>query len=154
MSSVKIKDRHKHLISLVRDNWVRLFWAMGCMLVIAACTSATAFLVKPILDDIFFKKDIAMLRIIPLAVILIYLIRGVGYYGQEYLMNYVGESIIRRLRNSLYDRIQDLPLSFFQREKTGVLMSRITNDVNIIKAMVSTAVTSSLRDVFTVIGLT
>ncbi len=154
ISSVKIKDRHKHLISLVRDNWVRLSWAMGCMLVIAACTSATAFLVKPILDDIFFKKDIAMLRIIPLAVILIYLIRGVGYYGQEYLMNYVGESIIRRLRNSLYDRIQDLPLSFFQREKTGVLMSRITNDVNIIKAMVSTAVTSSLRDVFTVIGLT
>ena len=127
---------------------------MGCMLVIATCTSATAFLVKPVLDDIFFKKNIFMLKLIPLAVILIYFLRGAGYYGQEYLMNYVGQRIIRTLRDSLYDHIQDLPLSFFQDEKTGVLMSRITNDVNIIKTMVSTAVTGSLRDAFTIVGLT
>lgn len=69
-------------------------------------------------------------------------------------MNYVGEDIIRRLRNQLYDRIQDLPLAFFQKERTGTLMSRITNDVNILKAMVSSAVTGSLRDASTIIGLT
>lgn len=149
-----VKKHHWHLLSLIQDNWGKLFLAMGCMLVVATSTSATAFLVKPVLDDIFFKKDIVMLKVIPLVVILIYFLRGAGYYGQEYLMNYVGESIIRRLRNNLYDRIQDLPLSFFQKEKTGVLISRITNDVNIIKAMVSTAVTGSLRDVFTIVGLT
>jgi subfamily B ATP-binding cassette protein MsbA len=82
------------------------------------------------------------------------LIKGVGSYGQEYFMNYVGEDIIRRLRNRLYDRIQDLPLAFFQKERTGTLMSRITNDVNILKAMVSSAVTGSLRDASTIIGLT
>ncbi len=124
------------------------------MLVIAACTAATAFLVKPVLDDIFFKKDVQMLKIIPLAVILIYFLRGACHFGQAYLMNYVGESIIRGLRDSLYNRIQDLPLSFFHRERTGVLMSRITNDVNIVKAMVSTAVTGGLRDCFTIVGLT
>ncbi len=149
-----IRSRHRELGSLVRDQSLRLFMAMGCMLLIAGSTSASAFLVKPVLDDIFFKKDVVMLRIIPAVVILIYFLRGVGYYGNSYLMNYVGESIIRRLRNRLYDKIQDLSLSFFQEEKTGVLMSRITNDVNIIKAMVSTAVTSALRDVFTIIGLT
>ena len=69
-------------------------------------------------------------------------------------MNYVGEGIIRQLRNQLYNRIQDLPLAFFHREKTGVLMSRITNDVNILKSMVSTAVTSSMRDMATIVGLT
>ncbi len=144
----------KRLLVLVRAHWVRLLAAMGCMLVIAACTAATAFLVKPVLDDIFFKKDVQMLRIIPLAVILIYFLRGACYFGQAYLMNYVGESIIRGLRDSLYNRIQDLPLSFFHRERTGVLMSRITNDVNIVKAMVSTAVTGGLRDCFTIVGLT
>ena len=128
--------------------------AMLCMLVMAAATSATAFLVKPVLDDIFFNKNIQMLTLIPVAVIVIYLLRGLGMYGQEYLMSYVGQGIIRRLRNMLYDHIQDLPLSFFHAEKTGVLMSRITNDVNIIKSMVSTAVTSVLRDCFTIIGLT
>mgnify|MGYP006285402419 FL=1 len=149
-----IRSRHRELGSLVRDQSLRLFMAMGCMLLIAGSTSASAFLVKPVLDDIFFQKDVVMLRVIPAVVILIYFLRGVGYYGNAYLMNYVGESIIRRLRNRLYDKIQDLSLSFFQEEKTGVLMSRITNDVNIIKAMVSTAVTSALRDVFTIIGLT
>jgi len=127
---------------------------MLCMLVIAAASSATAFLVKPVLDDIFFNKNTTMLKLIPLAVVVIYLLRGLGMYGQDYLMNYVGESIIQHLRNDLYARIQDLPIAFFHREKTGVLMSRITNDVNIIKTMVSTAVTGSLKDSFTVIGLT
>jgi len=95
-----------------------------------------------------------MLKIIPLVVILIYFLRGLGMYGQDYLMNYVGENIIKDLRNDLYNCIQDLPIAFFHKEQTGVLMSRITNDVNIIKTMVSTAVTGSLKDSFTIVGLT
>ncbi|GBC60067.1 ABC transporter permease [Desulfonema ishimotonii] len=154
MEKNRIKTRHKRLLSMVRENWLRLLAAMGCMAVIAVTTSATAFMVKPVLDDIFFNKDQKMLMVIPVAVIFIYFLRGIGTYGQEYLMNYVGQGIIRQLRNMLYDRIQDLPLSFFQAEKTGVLMSRITNDVSIIKQMVSSSVTSVLRDVFTIIGLT
>jgi ATP-binding cassette, subfamily B, bacterial MsbA len=154
MFKIKLKDRHKRILSLIKENKLRLFLAMLCMLVIAAASSATAFLVKPVLDDIFFSKNITMLKIIPVVVVVIYFLRGLGMYGQEYLMNYVGESIIQHLRNALYDRIQDLSISFFHREKTGVLMSRITNDVNIIKTMVSTAVTGSLKDTFTIIGLT
>jgi subfamily B ATP-binding cassette protein MsbA len=154
MNKFVIKDRHKHLLAMIRKNWARLAAAMGCMIVIAVTTSATAFLVKPVLDDIFFNRDQKMLMLIPMAVVVIYFLRGVGTYGQDYLMNYAGESVIRQLRNTLYNRIQDLPLSFFQEEKTGVLMSRITNDVNIIKDMVSTSVTSLLRDIFTIVGLT
>ena len=154
MFKIKLKDRHKRILFLIKENKFRLFLAMICMLIIAAASSATAFLVKPVLDDIFFNKNTTMLKLIPIAVVAIYLLRGLGMYGQDYLMNYVGERIIQNLRNDLYDRIQDLPIAFFHREKTGVLMSRITNDVNIIKTMVSTAVTGSLKDSFTVIGLT
>jgi len=148
-----IKDRHRSLLLLIKDQWLRLFLSMICMLVIAGARSAIPFLIKPVVDDIFINKDIGMLKLIPLAVITIYLVLGFAMYWQEYLMNYVGQNIIRRLRNRLYDRIQDLPLSFFHREKTGVLISRVTNDVNIIKNMVSSAVTGSLKDFFTVIGL-
>jgi subfamily B ATP-binding cassette protein MsbA len=154
MFKLKLKDRHKRLLALIKENKLRLFLAMVCMLVIAVASSATAFLVKPVLDDIFFNKDTTMLKIIPLVVILIYFLRGLGMYGQDYLMNYVGENIIKDLRNDLYNRIQDLPIAFFHKEQTGVLMSRITNDVNIIKTMVSTAVTGSLKDSFTIVGLT
>jgi len=148
------RKRHRRLAAMVKKNWVRLALSMGCMLVMAGAASATAFLVKPVLDDIFFKKDMVMLKLIPMAIIIVYFLNGLSRYGEEYLMNHVGESIIRELRDQLYARIQDLPLSFFQEEKTGALMSRITNDVHIIKNMVSTAVTSSLRDIFTIIGLT
>jgi subfamily B ATP-binding cassette protein MsbA len=152
--TIKLSDRHRRLIALIKDNWFRLFLAMGFSLLVSVSTAVSAYLIKPAIDDIFFKNDIKMLMVIPVIVIFIYVLRGVGMYGQEYLMNYVGESIIRRLRNSLYDHIQDMSLSFFQEEKTGVLMSRITYDVYIIKAMVSTAVTGAIRDCFTIIGLT
>ena len=82
-----LKNRHRHLLSLIKENWIHLFLAMVCMLVVAASSAATAFLVKPALDDIFFKKNEAMLKLIPLAVIIIYLLRGLGMYTQEYLMN-------------------------------------------------------------------
>ncbi len=149
-----LKERHRRLIVMVKANWVRLAFSMGCMLIMAGATSATAFLVKPVIDGIFLRKDMVMLKLLPLAVIVVYFVNGLSRYGEEYLMNHVGESIIRELRDKLYERIQELSLAFFQEEKTGTLMSRITNDVHIIKTMVSTAVTSSLKDSFTIVGLT
>ena len=112
------------------------------------------YLIKPVIDDIFINKDTNGLFLMPLLVIFIFMINGLGRYGQDYFMNFVGEDIIRRLRNQLYDNVQDLPLAFFQKERTGALMSRITNDVNILKTMVSTAVTGSLRDIASILGLT
>jgi subfamily B ATP-binding cassette protein MsbA len=149
-----LNSRHQRLVMLVKDKMGCLLLAMACMAIVAATSSATAFLVKPAIDDIFVQKNVKMLRLVPLAVIIVYLLRGLATYAHRYLMNYVGQSIIRRLRNQLYNHILDLPLAFFQREKTGVLMSRITSDVNIVKAMVSEAVTSLLRDFFTIVGLT
>ncbi|MES0446847.1 MAG: ABC transporter ATP-binding protein, partial [Desulfobacterales bacterium] len=148
-----IRDRHRRLLILIKDQWFRLFIAMVCMLVMAGSRSAIALLVKPVIDDVFVNKDFRMLMLIPLAVSTMFFILGIAMYFQEYLMNYVGQNIVRQLRDGLYERIQDLPISFFQREKTGVLMSRVTNDVNVIKNMVSSVVTGSLRDIFTIIGL-
>lgn len=139
---------------LIKDKWLRLSFAMGCMMVVGLSTSATAFLIKPILDDVFFKQDARMLKIIPVAIVIIYFLRGIAYYCQVYLMSYVGQSIITSLRNTLFSKIQDLSLSFFYEEKTGALMSRVTNDVNIIKEMVSNAVTGALKDSFTIVCLT
>ncbi len=154
MPRFKFTARHRQLLGLIKNQRLKLAGGMLCMLVLAASTSASAFLVKPVMDDIFVNKNSKLLMIIPLAVVLLYLLRGAGMYGKEYLMSYVGQEIIMQLRCLLYEKIQSLPLSFFHSERTGVLMSRITNDVNIVREMVSTAVTSALRDVFTIIGLT
>ncbi len=149
----EIKDRHKQIFSMIKDHRFIFYLAVFCMLIDACGTSLAAYLIKPAMDDVFINKDELMLIVIPVIIVFVYLFRALAMFGQEYLMSYIGQNIIRQCRNMLYDRIQDLPVSFFQKEKTGVLMARITNDVNIIKNMVSVVVTGSLRDSFTLIGL-
>ncbi len=151
---IKLRKRHRHIFALIKKNVGRLVLAGCCSLMVSGATTAMGYLIKPVIDEIFVNKDTTGLFLLPLVIVAVFLMKGLGGYGQEYFMNYVGQDIIRRLRNQLYDRIQDLPLSFFQKERTGTLMSRITNDVNILRAMVSNAVTSSLRDASTIIGLT
>jgi len=153
LSKQVIQKRNRQLLAYIKDQWGKLTLAMICMVVVAGTTSATAFIVKPVLDDVFLNKNEFMLKLMPLLIMLIYTLRGAGMYGQEFLMQYVGETIIKRLRSNLYDRIIDLPLAFFHLQKTGGLMSRITYDVNIIKTMISQAITGALRDVFTIAGL-
>ncbi|RPJ81148.1 MAG: ABC transporter ATP-binding protein, partial [Deltaproteobacteria bacterium] len=150
----QLKNRHKVLISMIKENKFRLFLATCCMITVAGTQALAAYLIEPALDDIFVNKDTVMLTWIPLAILIVFFLRGLGMYGQSYFMSYVGEGIIRQLRDMLYKRITDLPLSFFYQEKTGVLMSRLTNDVNIIKNMVSNAVTGAMHDFFKILFLT
>jgi len=144
--------RQKKIIELVTAHWKRLALASLCMVVVAGANGAMALLVKPVMDDIFIAKNKEMLLLIPGLAILIFFLKGAGSYGSEYLMNYIGERIIRYFRDSLYEKITDLPIDFIHKEKTGALMSRITNDVNIVKGMVSTAVISLFRDSFSVVA--
>ena len=149
----ELTRRNKEILSLIKDSRVRLFVAAVCSAMVAAMTAATAYLVKPAVEKIFEQKDSQMLVLIPVVIVAVFAIKGIAAYGSGYLLSYVGQNIIRRMRNRLYNHIQDLPLAFFQREKTGDLMSRITNDVAIISSMFSSAVTGSIRDGFTIIGL-
>ncbi|MGD9331784.1 MAG: ABC transporter ATP-binding protein [Desulfobacterales bacterium] len=148
-----LKPRHRKLMAIIKVYWPTLLLAGICMMIVAAGEAATAWLMKPAVDDIIINRDQAMLMLIPVVIMAVYLIKGAAMYLQGYLMNRVGRSIIREFRDRLYDHIHDLPLSFFHSEKTGVLMSRIIHDVNIIRAMVSTAVTGALRDACSVAAL-
>jgi ATP-binding cassette, subfamily B, bacterial MsbA len=145
-------SRRRKIMDLVLQHRLYLIVAAFCMIVVAASNGAMAFLVKPVIDDIFVAKDREMLMLIPALAVLVFLLKGLGTFGSEYLMNFIGERIIRFFREALYDRITDLPLAFIHKEKTGALMSRITNDVNIVKGMVSTAVVNIFRDFFSIIA--
>ncbi len=144
--------RREKIIGLILSHWKRLVLAALCMVVVAGANGAMALLVKPVMDDIFIAKNKEMLLLIPGLAIFVFFLKGAGSYGSEYLMNYIGQRIIRHFRDSLYEKITDLPIKFIHTEKTGVLMSRITNDVNIIKGMVSTAVITLFRDSFSVVA--
>ncbi|MCD4742864.1 MAG: ABC transporter ATP-binding protein/permease [Desulfobacteraceae bacterium] len=150
----RLTKRQKHIFNIVAGYWKWLLVGMGCSLVGAASASATAYLVKPLLDDIFMKKDATMLLILPGLILIVALIKGIASYGREYFMKYVGLSVTRDLRDLLYSKIINLPLQFFHEEKVGVLMSRITYDVETVKNVVSSAIAEVISDVLTLIGLT
>ncbi|MCX7981285.1 MAG: lipid A export permease/ATP-binding protein MsbA [Syntrophales bacterium] len=146
-------ETFKRLLKLAKPHFKRFIIALLCMLVVGITTSALAYLVKPALDEIFLKKNVHMLIWIPVAIVTLYLLKGSASYMQARLMQYIGLRIITDLRNELYRRIQMQSLSFFSRYPTGVLMSRITNDVGTIQGAVSEAVTSLFKDSFTILGL-
>jgi ATP-binding cassette, subfamily B, bacterial MsbA len=123
------------------------------MLGVSGITALIAFLIKPALDDIFFAKRLDMLYILPPLVIVLYFFKGLFFYTHEYMMNYVGGMIITQLRDALFRQYMALPQAFFDRIATGLLISRVTYDVNILQSSVSTVVTNLLKDIFTIIGL-
>ena len=147
------KKSYSTIIKLILSYKGWLAMAMVCMVVVAASTSGFAYLIKHVMDDIFGQKNVRMLHLLPVVIMVIYFLKNIATFGQAYFMNYVGNRIVRDLQNILFAHMMTLSISYFYKEKTGVLMSRVTYDVSIIKNMVSTSVTGALKDTFTIIGL-
>ena len=120
--------------------------AMICMIIVASMAGAQAYMVKPLLDEIFVNRDRTMLIAVPLIILAIFLVKGIFYYTYNYLLEKVGQSVIRDLRNVLYSHIQSLPLSFFHKKPTGELISRIISDVTLIQGAVSNILVGILKD--------
>src|SRR2546430_8788707 len=116
-------------------------------LVVAAMEGAIAWLVKPAMDDIFIKRDLTMLRMLPLLLFGAYLLKGAARYGQSYLMAAVGDRRIATLRRALYLHIQTMPLSFFSDRHSADLMSRVITDVNRLARVSSTVLVMVVRQV-------
>jgi subfamily B ATP-binding cassette protein MsbA len=131
----------------------RLVIAGICMIGIAILTSALAYLVKPAMDEIFLQKDAAKLILIPLGMALVYVLKGICDFGQYYLMSFVGQSVIRDLREQMFAKLEDMSVGFFVRHSTGELLSRMNNDVSLVQGAMTNAVQGILRDSVTVVAL-
>jgi len=144
---------YRRMLAYVRPYLPRLLLAMLFMVVVSGFQGAVAFLVKPVLDDIFINKDGGRLALIPLLVLAVYLFKGFFEFAQSYLMNGVGQRVIRDIRDHLYRHLQSLSLAFYMRHPTGVLMSRVTNDVGLMQGAVTSAVTGLIKDSFSSVFL-
>jgi ATP-binding cassette, subfamily B, bacterial MsbA len=144
---------YRRLIPYVVPHWKKIALAIVCSLPLSLCTAGIAYLVKPALDEVFIKKDLRMLVLIPVAILALYTTKGVLAYIYNYLLGYTGNRIITDFRISLYEHLQGLSCAYFSRNPTGVIMSRLTNDVNMIQSSINTDVTDIFKETFTVIGL-
>ncbi len=131
----------------------RLSLAMVGMVAVGGFNALQAYMVQPLLDEIFYKHDARMLNLLPLGLLLVFFVKGLFYFMYSFLLEKVGQSVIRDLRNRVYAHLNALPLSFFHRTPTGELISRIINDVSMLQGAVSHALIHLLRDFFSVLGL-
>jgi ATP-binding cassette, subfamily B, bacterial MsbA len=125
---------------------------LGTILV-SSGTAGSAYIIKPLLDDIFVNKDEVMLSIIPLIIIVLYTGKGIGRYMQSFYISYIGQDIIRRVRDKFLSHILNLDLLFFNNNHSGELISRITNDINRIQSAVSSQIARIIQEFITIFAL-
>jgi subfamily B ATP-binding cassette protein MsbA len=144
---------YRRLLSFIRPYRMKLVLSLILTTIVAAAMPAIALLVKYVMDKVFIAKDQFWLILLASAVIVIYLIKSICDYFSYYNMNDVGQSVIRDIRDRLYNHIQTLSMPYFIRTPTGTLISRITNDVNMVQLSVTESVTEFIRQTLTLIGL-
>jgi subfamily B ATP-binding cassette protein MsbA len=126
---------------------------MICMLGYSSTNGVMPFLVQYVFDDIFARKDQNALFYFPFLIIGVFAFRGLMNFGQSYLTDYVGLRIVNDLRNALNRHLQTLSLSFFHRHPTGTLISRVNNDVALVRGALTDSVASLIRDTMSLIVL-
>ncbi len=146
-------QNYRRLLRYLIPLWPQLLISVLCMIVFALLTAAVAFLVQPALDDIFINKDAAMLKLLPVALITIFALKGVVNFFQTYYTGYVGSRIITTIREEVYFHIQSLSLSFFTSIPSGALTSRIIYDVAMVQRAVSNVIAGLLKELITALGL-
>ena len=156
-AATQVNSTRALMLRLVRESirpyliWIIL--ALGCMAIVAAATATSAWLMKPVINEVFFEKNKALLWIISLAVFFTFTIKGIANYGQAVLMSYVGQRIITDTQHRLYSHLISLEVSFFNNTQTGNLISRFTIDINMMRTAVSNALTGFGKDFLSLIGL-
>jgi len=133
--------------------WPWFTAAMVAMLLFSGLTGLMPLLVERVFDDIFADRKISALNLLPTAIVLIFLLRGITSFAQNYLMDLVGQRIICDLRDELNQHIQRLSLAFFNRTPTGDILSRVSNDVALVRTALTDAVASVMRDATSLVAL-
>lgn len=142
----------KRCLSYFKPYKGKIAIAVAAMLVVAAAEGGTAYIVQPAFDDGLNAKDMQAMMLIVLAMVGIFTAKAVGRYVQNFLMRYCALKVLEQLRNELYDKMIFLPMKFFEREKVGDLMSRIIQDVVLIRSSLP-AVVMMIREAFTMAAL-
>jgi subfamily B ATP-binding cassette protein MsbA len=130
------------------------FLALLGMIAVAIGTAGTAKIIQPLLDDVFIAKNDEALIVVPLLLIFVFSLKGIGQYIQTYYMSHIGLDIVKKLRNNLVKHLTYQDMQFFQTIHSGEILSRITNDIGRIQNVVTTMIPYFIREVLTIVALT
>ncbi|HJF85340.1 ABC transporter ATP-binding protein [Megamonas hypermegale] len=143
---------YKRLILFIKPYWKRLGLAIVCIVLSAAANLYVPWIIKDMVDKVLMDKDMMLLNIIAGGIVVVFLFRGIFYYGQSYLVSYIAQRVIIDVRELLYIKFQKLQLSYYEKKQTGTIMSYITNDVAALQAALVDSLIEMVTELSILIG--
>lgn len=122
-------NSYMRLLSYLKPYWKLLLVSVFFMLLVSGSNLVVPWIIKDVIDKVLNDKDLGMLYLIIVAILVTFLIRAITTFGHRYLMGYIGQAVIKDLRNTLYHHLQKLSISYYDRRRTGDIMSNLTNDI-------------------------
>ncbi|MEA3240353.1 MAG: ABC transporter ATP-binding protein, partial [Pseudomonadota bacterium] len=141
-------------LAYLRPYKWRVIIAVVSSLLVAGSNVAVAKLIQPLVDKIIAAGDVSLIKLVPLVVVVLAIIKGLARYGQEYFLKTAGQLVVQDLRNEIYTHSLSLSMGYFSRHSSGQLLSKIINDVGILQRSAANVLVGGLRESFSLIGLT
>lgn len=153
-SSPKAGRLMRRLISTyLKPYWKRLAISFFFMVIAAAMTAGIAYFMQPVLDDVLVEKREGRIMPVAMAVFAIFLLRGIATYVHTTLMIKVGQSIVGDIQKDLFGKFMQMDLAFFHANPSGSLISRVVNDVSVMRIAVSESLTGLGKSALTLLFL-
>lgn len=143
---------YKRLLQYIRPYLKYLAMAIVCIIVAAGCNLYLPWIIKDMIDKVLADKDMAMLNMICIGIVVVFLIRGIFFYGQSYLVSYIGQKVIIDVREVMFRKFQRMPMAYYDKHQTGETMSYITNDVAAIQSALVDQLIEMVTEGSTLIG--
>lgn len=141
------------LLGYVKPYWRAFAVSLVAMAVVAASEPALPAMMKPLLDGTFVERDMRIITLMPLAILVLFAVRGVATYIGSYAINWVGNKVIVDLRKAMFERLLTLPSTYYNDHPSGNVMSKLTFDVTQVMHAATNVVTVAVKDVLTIVGL-
>lgn len=140
------------LLKYIKPYLHRMFVAIFCIILAASANLYVPWILRDIIDEVLTTKNMSMLNTIAGGIVIVFFLRGIFFYGQTYLMSYIGQKVIIDIREAVYRHLQRLSLSYYEKRQTGQLMSYITNDVAAVQGALVESMIELVTEGMTLIG--
>lgn len=131
-------DGYKRLLSYLKPYKKLLILSVFFMILVSLSNLVVPWIIKDVIDQVLENKDLGMLYIIIVVILATFFIRALTTFGHRYLMGYIGQAVIMDIRNALYHHLQRLSIAYYDRRRTGDIMSNLTNDITALQTAIVT----------------
>ncbi|MDX1433388.1 MAG: lipid A export permease/ATP-binding protein MsbA [Gammaproteobacteria bacterium] len=147
------KELYLRLLRHVSPYWKMFALAVLTMVILAATEPALPALLKPTLDGSFVDKDLDQVGLMSVLIVLLFIVRGLATFGTTMALTWVGGRVVMDLRNEMFDKLVSLPSSYYDKQSSGSLISKVTFDATQVTEAASNVLLVLVRDTLSIIGL-